>query len=146
MNEKQQQEFMRQNNTEANSCGGNPVEPDIPASQLELMRIESNYNTGSNSWHPSRIDAFKIVVQQKFLLFPLTNKIDWDTSRGLDGKLCLKLTVRTEDLGQLSTDVPIELLESDKCPVNLPDMLFDAFKEKFENKKERLFKEWQREK
>jgi len=141
--ERRQAEFMRENNCEANA-GLTPIAPEFSLGEQELMKIQTNYLEG-NSWHPTRIDAFKKVIEQTFILFPLENKISWDTRRGVDGQLCIELTVQTKNLGHLSTEVSIELLKSSNCPADLPDKLFEAFKVKFENKKQRLLKEWQKE-
>jgi hypothetical protein len=106
----------------------------------EIEQLGIRYGS---SWSPTRLDRFKTAVEYTFAQsFSEEHKINWDLSRGLNGEHVLQITIRTKDLGQISTDIPVDFIHSEKCPKDLPEQLVKNFEEKFENKRERLIREW----
>ncbi len=119
-----------------------PCDDEISEEQFsqQLQDFGSNYNMGSNTWHSTMLDGFKIAVQQEFMKFSVESKLLWDYERSIDGKFCIKLTVSTKDLGKISTEIPMDYLST--LPKELPEQLVQVFERKFEMKRERLLKEW----
>lgn len=141
MTEDERQQYMSEHNWDPKHCAGCDDDIKEEMFQMELNRfVGKTYNLGSNSWHTSFLDGFKMATEQEFIKFSHEYKIIWDHLNGADGKPCLKITIKTKDLGQISTEIPYEYL--DTIPKNLPSQLVEAFERKFEQKRERLLKEW----
>lgn len=99
----------------------------------ELTSLKSNFD--ESSWNPTKLDAFmtvfatslKSILQWEF-------KVYWDRSIGEDGKKIIVCKVSTKEWGQISLDLPYDLIMSPTCPRSLPFDLAKSFKNKFDNK------------
>jgi len=136
MTEEERQRYMAEHNW-VESCDDDEREEEFAQ---ELTRLNSNYNLGSNTWHVTVIEGFKQAVEKEFGNFYKECKLTWDFERTIDGKPCLKLTVNVTDLGLISTEITMEYLSS--LPKELPSQLAQVFERKFNQKQERLLKEW----
>ena len=100
----------------------------------QLHKVETNYNFQETSWNPTIVQRFAMAVNQEYTArFPYKGSLSWDMKKEKD-QYFLEATVRTEDYGSLSVNLPIDKLRSPKCPKNLPVQLITNFIKNFDKK------------
>lgn len=100
----------------------------------QLLSIERNHNLGNPSWHPTITKKFMEFTNKMFQEhFTHKSKILWDYDKN-DNEPFLTLTVRTALYGALSVNIPIEKINDENCPANLPTQLVDSFQMRFDKK------------
>ena len=100
----------------------------------DLHRIDTNYNFEETSWNPTIIQRFVMAVNIEFKEnFPYQGKLSWEMKKE-ENKPVLEASVRTEDFGSLSVQLPVDKIRSPKCPKNLPSQLISNFIKNFDKK------------
>lgn len=97
------------------------------------------------SWNLNKVEMFKRAVENEFARnFPYKYKLIWERDFGINGEHVLNITINTSDWGQISTQLNVEMIKTNKYNKDFPLQLQSLFKKKFDEKiasiKEKLSK------
>lgn len=89
--------------------------------EKELQTLRNTPDWDTPSWNPTRADLFgKVVVVYIRRIFPELDFVHLWEKTVSKAQRRMKLTLRTRNYGQVSVEVPWDVINDDRCPDDLP--------------------------